>query len=167
MKAIIALLLGLFAFSSKPAVAATTRGRRMSDAEINFSLPDVRGFRNNNPGNIEFSELNPWVGQTGTDGRYATFSHMKFGIRAIGKTLNTYAARYGIRTIRGIIDRWAPDFENDTNSYVNSVAQTAGVSPDAILSGGDYIAVVAGIIKHENGSQPFPLDYIAEAMAIE
>ena len=139
----------------------------MSDDEINFSLPDVRGFRNNNPGNIEFSESNPWVGQTGTDGRYATFSHMKFGIRAIGKTLNTYASRYGIRTIRGIIDRWAPEFENNTESYIRSVAQTVGVSPDAQLTGGDYIAVVAGIIKHENGSQPFPLDYIAEAMAIE
>lgn len=47
------------------------------------------GLRNNNPGNIEAGS-NPWEGQTGSDGRFATFATPEHGIRALGKNLLSY-----------------------------------------------------------------------------
>ena len=164
VKFVFAALLGLVVFF-RPA-SASTGGRKVTDEQIDFALPDTRGFRNNNPGNIEFSERNNWNGQTGTDGRYSTFSDMKFGIRAIGKILNSYSSRYGLNTIRGVINRWAPDDENNTVSYVSAVSQRTGIDADGKLSGVDYLLVVEAIIHHENGSQPFPLEYISEALAL-
>ena len=157
---------GLIALALVPRATGSTGGGQVSDEEVNFNVPDTRGFRNNNPGNIEFSERNNWKGQTGTDGRYATFSDMKFGIRAIGRTLNSYTSRHGLKTIRGIITRWAPDFENNTKSYISAVSQRTGLDPDRELSGSDHLLIVEAIIHHENGSQPFPLSYISEALAI-
>ena len=157
---------GLIALALVPRATGSTGGGQVSNEEINLNVPDTRGFRNNNPGNIEFSERNNWKGQTGTDGRYATFSDMKFGIRAIGRTLNSYTSRHGLKTIRAIITRWAPDFENNTKSYISAVSQRTGLDPDRELSGSDHLLIVEAIIHHENGSQPFPLSYISEALAI-
>lgn len=164
--AMLGIVAGWFLLSQKAGADINDGDAGMTDNEINFNVPDTRGFRNNNPGNIEFSERNNWKGQTGTDGRYATFSDMKFGIRAIGRTLNSYTSRHGLKTIRGMITRWAPDFENNTKSYISAVSQRTGLDPDRELSGSDHLLVVEAIIHHENGSQPFPLSYISEALAI-
>lgn len=144
--------------------------KRMESVEKqNFDyLPSVRGFRNNNPGNIEYHAYNQWKGQTGSDGRYAVFSDMSFGIRALGKLLETYRNKYARVTVRQIIERWAPDFENNTESYIASVSDYAGIGAN------DYIEdwanmkprIVAAIIKHENGSQPFDHDYIVRSLAL-
>ncbi|MFU2316820.1 hypothetical protein [Rahnella sp. PCH160] len=50
----------------------------------------ARGLRNNNPGNIEASDANPWEGQIGSDGRFAKFETPEHGIRALGKNLLSY-----------------------------------------------------------------------------
>lgn len=140
--------------------------------DINFgpgeglgSLPNTRGFRNKNPGNIEYSVANQWKGQVGTDGRFAIFGDMKYGIRAIGKIINTYRSKYGLYSISQIIGRWAPSSENNTVAYINSVADFTGYSPYIAFQGSDA-ELVAAIIHHENGSQPFSLDYIAGALAL-
>lgn len=132
---------------------------------IEKPLPDVRGFRNNNPGNIEYHASNPWRGQTGSDGRFAIFSDMRYGIRALGKLIDTYHDRYGLITIEGIINRWAPPHENETTSYIGSVASYTGVdSRSPINLERDKPAIVAAIIRHENGVQPFTDDYIREGI---
>ncbi|MDR8284944.1 hypothetical protein FPK77_25135, partial [Acinetobacter baumannii] len=59
---------------------------------------DARGIRNNNPGNLEASSSNPWVGQTGSDGRFAKFETPEHGIRALGRNLISYQ-RQGIDTV--------------------------------------------------------------------
>ncbi len=118
----------------------------------------ARGIRNNNPGNLEYSKTNPWVGQTGDDGRFAKFETPEHGIRALGRNLMSYQ-RQGIDTVSEIINRWAPPTDkNDTMSYIKAVCEQLGVSADEPLdaSNPDILkALCAAIIHHENGSQPY------------
>ncbi|ECG8608153.1 hypothetical protein FE298_10545 [Salmonella enterica subsp. salamae serovar 47:z:e,n,x,z15] len=118
----------------------------------------ARGIRNNNPGNLEYSKTNPWMGQTGDDGRFAKFETPEHGIRALGRNLMSYQ-RQGIDTVNEIINRWAPPTDNnDTAAYIKAVCEQLGVSADEPLdsSNPDTLkALCAAIIQHENGSQPY------------
>ena len=116
------------------------------------------GIRNNNPGNIQYSVRNPWVGQIGKDARgYAVFATPADGIRAMVITLRTYANRYGIHTIRGIISKWAPKAGgNDTAAYIADVSQRMGIGPDQAFKVNTHMtALVRAIIWHENGQDPY------------
>lgn len=145
--------------------ARPAEGQGMTNEPDN--LPNTRGFRNKNPGNIEYNAANDWDGQTGSDGRYAIFSDMRYGIRAIGKLLDAYYYRHGLTTLSGIINRWAPDHENNTASYISHAATLTGLDPDSALDlETAKPAIVAAIIHHENGSQPFSGRYITEALAL-
>ena len=81
-----------------------------------------RGMRNNNPGNIKISPTN-WKGKVpahlNTDGIFEQFYTIDDGIRASLVNLTTYYNRYQLRTIRGIISRWAPASENPLSSYID------------------------------------------------
>lgn len=117
----------------------------------------TRGLRNKNPGNIRFSESNDWKGQVGQDDKgFVIFEHAKWGVRAMGKTLDSYNAR-GVFTVTDIISNWAPTSENDTQSYINSVLKQTGWSfyhiPTRLFGG--YLDLVKAIIKHENGFNPY------------
>lgn len=118
----------------------------------------ARGIRNNNPGNLEYSKTNPWMGQTGDDGRFAKFETPEHGIRALGRNLLSYQ-RQGIDTVTDIINRWAPPSDNNnTDAYIKAVCAKLGVTADQQLdaSNPDTLkALCAAIIQHENGSQPY------------
>lgn len=117
-----------------------------------------RGIRGNNPGNIEVTGER-WQGQTGSDGRFATFDTPQAGIRALARNLLTYQERHGLNTVQAIVNRWAPPRENDTGAYVQAVARALGVEPDATLSLRDpqtLQRLAEAIIHHENGRQPYP-----------
>ncbi|PSY69702.1 hypothetical protein [Escherichia coli] len=135
----------------------TAAGARRAVADSDSS-ERARGIRNNNPGNLEYSKTNPWVGQTGDDGRFAKFETPEHGIRALGRNLMSYQ-RQGIDTVSEIINRWAPPADkNDTMSYIKAVCEQLGVSADEPLdaSNPDTLkALCAAIIHHENGSQPY------------
>ncbi|EFL7028505.1 hypothetical protein XT13_002590 [Escherichia coli] len=135
----------------------TAAGARRAVADSDSS-ERARGIRNNNPGNLEYSKTNPWVGQTGDDGRFAKFETPEHGIRALGRNLMSYQ-RQGIDTVSEIINRWAPPTDkNDTMSYIKAVCEQLGVSADEPLdaSNPDTLkALCAAIIHHENGSQPY------------
>ncbi|HDT3435998.1 TPA: hypothetical protein QHL37_001831 [Escherichia coli] len=135
----------------------TAAGARRAVADSGSS-DRIRGIRNNNPGNLEYSKTNPWVGQTGDDGRFAKFETPEHGIRALGRNLMSYQ-RQGIDTVSEIINRWAPPTDkNDTMSYIKAVCEQLGVSADDPIdaSNPDTLkALCAAIIHHENGSQPY------------
>lgn len=125
-----------------------------------------RGVANHNPGNLVWVETIQWQGQTGHDGRFCTFDSAANGIRALCKQLLVYQDKYGLRTIRGIINRWAPPVENDTGAYVDAVAHFTGHAPDDMLElHNDIIlsALATAIITHENGQQPYAEDLIRNA----
>lgn len=115
-----------------------------------------RGLRNNNPGNIEYNRSNNWQGQTGREegsGRFATFETTEYGIRAIGRLLQTYSAQ-GHNTIRSIVNKWAPPNENDTAAYIRTMQRAVGKGPDEVLNLQDPAILeklIRGIIIQENG----------------
>lgn len=117
-----------------------------------------RGQRNNNPGNLVRGS-SAWEGEVqGNDPRYATFATPEAGIRAMGKTLIQYQDKYGLNTVSGIVSRWAPASENDTASYVRSVAKALGVGPDAVIDVHNVetlTKLTKSMIQVENGKQPY------------
>lgn len=117
----------------------------------------MRGIRNNNPGNIRHSGTR-WQGmaEKQTDLAFVQFVSPEYGVRALSKVLDTYANSYGLRTVRGIIGRYAPASENDTASYVAGVASALGVGSDQVIDVAARKAdLVRAIILHENGIQPY------------
>jgi len=136
---------------------ATKSGQGVS-SQISTGIQNMltsRGLRNNNPGNIRLSNTT-WQGQsaTQTDGSFIQFDSPEYGIRAIAKILNSYASR-GINTVQDIINTWAPSTENNTAAYIQDVANQMGVSPDATVTDANKASLIAAIITHENGSQPY------------
>lgn len=115
-----------------------------------------RGIRNANPGNLRHGEK--WQGRADkqTDADFVQFTNAQFGIRALMRVLITYEKK-GLNTVRAIIRRWAPPNENNTEAYINSVAQQLGVMPDEPIDVDSYdtaLALVKAIIRHENGAKP-------------
>ena len=127
-----------------------------------------RGIRNNNPGNIRLSGTT-WQGQVPpaeqTDDEFVQFTDPKYGIRAMARILNNYALR-GLNTIREVISTWAPPSENNTESYIHAVAQRLNLSPDSIIVDSAKPALIAAIIQHENGSQPYPVELIKQGISL-
>lgn len=123
----------------------------------------TRGIRNNNPGNIDYHPANDWKGQLEYDkaieSRFCRFSAPEYGIRAIITLLRNYQRKYGLNTVAGLISRWAPSNENNTNAYVGGISKALGIAPDDTVSLSDKdtaIRLVKAIICHENGSQSYP-----------
>lgn len=128
-----------------------------------------RGIRNNNPGNIRWGD--EWQGLVPqaqrTDKSFCQFISPEYGIRAMIIILRNYQSKYGLKTITGIVKRWAPPNENDTQAYIRSVAQATGTDADKPIDLTDsrkLFPLLQAIIKHENGSQPYGLDVIIRAL---
>jgi len=130
-----------------------------------------KGFRNNNPGNIRHNAANDWLGQTGFDDTgYAIFSHVNYGIRAMGKVLTTYHFSYGINTALGVAYRWAPPSDNNpTNNYTDFIVDKLELdfTSERFSIIERLPELVAAIIEFENGSNPYSQDFIKNALAIE
>ena len=114
-----------------------------------------RGLRNNNPGNIRRSRV-CYKGEVhpSRDPEFKEFSSMAYGYRAMFVLLDTYRSRYGLNTIRQMLNRYAPPEENFTEGYVRFVAGYSGVMPDEIIDTRaemDMIPIVSAMSKIENG----------------
>ena len=114
-----------------------------------------RGIRNNNPGNLRRSRDN-WQGlrPKQTDPQFFQFTEMKWGYRALIKTLQNYRRVHGLRTLADMIARWAPENENNTAAYVKTVCQDLQVpatyEPD-VDDRDTMCALAAAISRVENG----------------
>jgi hypothetical protein len=134
-----------------------------------------RGYRNKNPGNIDWHERNKWVGQvgieqTGNPPRFAVFQTHEHGIRALAALLTTYQDRHNCRTIRQFIQRWAPGNENNTDAYVAQVARHMNRSSEADILDVDKYEdlrpLVEAIITHELGGNPYEASVIDEGLRL-
>ena len=132
----------------------------------------VRGIRNMNPGNIRLGES--WLGlrMKQTDPDFCQFTSMIYGCRALLKLLRTYVETRGCTTIRKVVERWAPPSENDTTSYVLSVAaacrrdadERLPVDVDPLI----YLDLARAIARHECGPEAEGIgDDVWEAAAKE
>ncbi len=130
-----------------------------------------RGIRNNNPGNIRWGE--EWQGLVPTaqrtDKSFCQFTAPEYGLRAMVIILRNYQRKYGLNTVNGIIKRWAPPNENNTQAYINSVAQATGVAPNQRIDTGDsrfMTKLLQAIIKQENGGQPYDTETFVRAVVL-
>lgn len=127
-----------------------------------------RGIRNNNPGNIRYTGTN-WRGlaNPNSDGAFCIFTHPMFGLRALSILLRNYNRYYGIRTIKRIIARFAPNNENNTIAYIQAVCKATGFDDSKQLDLEDesvLLILMKAIIKHENGQQPYTDEQILEGI---
>lgn len=119
-----------------------------------------RGLRNNNPGNIRFSNTNDWLGKvpysqnTDSGKAFEQFTELRFGIRA--KMVLIYnKVNSGTNTIAELIANYAPPNENDTAAYINQVVSMTGIdkNADIELSQQSLIALCKAISLIENGAK--------------
>ena len=132
-------------------------------------MSEVRGVRNNNPGNIDFNAANKWQGQIGkeAEGRFARFSSPQFGIRALALLLITYQDRHNLRTVREILNRWAPPVENATSAYVSRVCFLTGFAPNDVLNMHTYAhlaPLTKAIISVECAGYKYPDSVVDEGL---
>lgn len=114
-----------------------------------------RGLRNCNPGNIRIS-TDKWLGlrEEQTDKEFFQFEEMRWGYRALIRTLQNYRRKHGLQTIAEMIGRWAPHTENNTSGYISRVCKEMQVPstyvPD-VEEKGTMCALAAAISEVENG----------------
>jgi hypothetical protein len=116
-----------------------------------------RGLRNNNPGNIRRGNFR-YKGEkeTSNDPAFRQFESMEWGYRAMFVLLHTYATKHGCRTLRQMINRYAPPVENNTENYIRRVVYATRLAPDnpiSTLDGAIMTAVVAAMSEVENGTK--------------
>jgi len=115
-----------------------------------------RGLRNNNPGNIRRAKFN-WTGKitwsVSKDKEFEQFHKLWYGVRALIKLLLTYFVKHKLNTVSQIINRWAPDTENNTEAYIASVCVLTGFKKNQVLipNTDTLKKLVYAITDHENG----------------
>ncbi len=121
-----------------------------------------RGLRNNNPGNIRLG-ADLWRGEVSPSGdpSFRRFASMAWGYRAVFTVLDTYRRRYGLTSLRGMIDRWAPPSENNTEAYIAIVEHMAGATQADFADPELMQRVVAAISYVENGREAVPEEVAA------
>ena len=103
--------------------------------------------------NIRYNKANNWQGQTGSYKGFAQFENTDYSIRAGVKILRSYRMR-NIKTIRQIIETFAPATENDTEKYIISVCKWTGYSASQEVSSPVIASMVlASMIRMETGIQ--------------
>ena len=152
-----AVALALAAFGAF-LLSRTAAGRQQSlDPEAPDFVPasGTTGFTNNNPFNLKFFNIG-WRGEVGTDGTFSIFDTSENGIRAGMLNIHTKMERDGLRTVRKLISRLSPTFENPTEAFISFVSIRVGVAPDQQINFMQHIIQLSkAIIQFENGSQPF------------
>jgi hypothetical protein len=127
-----------------------------------------RGLRNRNPGNLRHNAAIRWLGEIEPDAQgFCRFDSDRHGLRAIALDIATKWARDDLRTVGGVIARYAPLAENPTGNYVVNVSAALGVKPDQAIDlsdAGTLAMFVKAVIRQECGSVPYPLDLIAIAV---
>jgi hypothetical protein len=91
-----------------------------------------RGFRNNNPGNIDFHASIPWQGQLGVEEppagggrpRFARFDTLDDGLRALAINSLGYQLRHRVVTPLGFVRLHAPGADNNNETtYAATIAE--------------------------------------------
>lgn len=127
------------------------------------------GLRLNNPLNIRKSSIT-WEGKAAVQPNedFVSFIDAHHGIRAAAKNLLTYYRKYKLKTVQGIVTRWAPpDDDNDTATYITRVAQRLQVQPDVELDLEDpevLKALIVAMMPEEIGTVPYDAETISTAV---
>jgi len=126
-----------------------------------------RGIRNHNPGNLRRGPQ--WLGLAPeqSDPAFARFTAAEWGIRAMVVLLLNYRRKRGIDTIRELVARYAPASENNCRAYEDALCLALGVRRTDAVDWSDPLTMrtlVAAIVKHENGRQPYSAQVLDEGL---
>jgi hypothetical protein len=100
-------------------------------------------MRNNNPGAMM------------PGGKLAQYPDQQTGLQALDSNLQSYG-KQGVNTLAGVISKWAPPNENDTQAYIADVSQRLGLKPNQPIDLSQPVvrhALGSAIMLHENGPQ--------------
>ena len=128
-----------------------------------------RGIRNNNPGNIRHGDKWRGLADKQTDASFCVFKAPEWGLRALVKILRNYQTKHGLKTVESIINRFAPQIENDPSSYILSVCQVLDVKPRDVIDvfePGIMINLLKAVIRHENGIQPYSDEVLKKSLEL-
>src|ERR1700755_38171 len=128
----------------------------------------ARDARNHNPLNIRRGP-DEWEGlaSTQTDPDFCTFKSDVFGFRAGFRILIHYADAYSLNTVNGVISRWAPPSENDTDAYIAAVCKKTGFGPEEplqIKTWGICSKLIYAMTEQESGAK-FETNFKAKDLA--
>jgi hypothetical protein len=87
----------------------------------------------NNPGNIRTSPA-AWEGKGQPQNGFETFQTPQAGANAQFKNFQAYAQANPNMTVAQALAKWAPPNENDTGSYIRSIAEASGINPGMPLA---------------------------------
>ena len=124
-----------------------------------------RGLRNNNPGNLNYVGQAGATKESGSNGRFAVFGTAQAGLDALANQLRIYNAR-GISTISAIIKKYAPENENNTAAYIDSVSKKLGIGASDKINFKDpkqMTGMMDAIIRVENSKNPYTTEMLAKA----
>lgn len=147
--------------------AYTLYGKNSDKLILKYSTPtDAQGYYLNNPGNIRKSP-DVFNGEVPTANCcFKAFESMAYGYRAMFVILYNNI-KGGNNTMRGLISKWAPPTENNTNSYIESVSQMTGISPDKIISPlgvwGGFLGISGPLVKIVRVMSIKEIGYVNEA----
>lgn len=110
-----------------------------------------RSWRNNNPGNIRYTQFARNQGAIGTAGSFAVFADVDSGRAALLSLLT--GPTYISLTISAAISRYAPPNENDTANYERLITRLTGLNVTRVLSAlaADELRQVASAIETIEG----------------
>ena len=95
-----------------------------------------------------------WKGMTGVRRGFVEFESKKMAMRAWLKLMRTYRWKYGCKTIRQIVTRYAPSNENDTEGYIDYCSRQLDIKPDDVLVfDSEYIQLAASMARMETGEE--------------
>lgn len=77
----------------------------------------ILAIRNKNPGSI----------RTPDSKGFQAYTSWEDGLQAMSNLLDVYQRKHGLRTVAGIMSRWAPPSENNTPQIIRHVAKVVGV----------------------------------------
>lgn len=145
----------------------------------------TRGVRNHNPGNIRHGYGTKWQGAVSgrPDAEFVTFISPEMGVRALVRTLLTYYKQHKLKSVRGIINRWAPpnghangrSYTQNTAAYVDAVCRELGRALNTTVNADQALDVdswrimrplVVAIIAHENAGYRYPDRVIDEGLRL-
>ncbi|WP_318409241.1 structural protein P5 [Photobacterium leiognathi] len=140
---------------------------RLSNQRTNYDVY-TRGVRNNNPLNIRYISKTKWLGEVKIkkDKYFEEFTDIHYGFRAAYIILMTYRDKYNLSTINGIINRFSPSNENNTENIVQQLEYMTGFDKDKKLNEDDYIILIQKMAIIESGYN-FPLSLIKESVFIK
>lgn len=120
-----------------------------------------RGVRNHNPLNLRKGTA--WKGLDiagcNREREFCVFKTDVWGFRAAFITLRTYYNKHHLKTLSGIIQRWAPPSENATVNYIKYVSMMTGIDPNQSLPPVTYdsktwVEIALAMAQVENGTVP-------------